>query len=1172
MLLNKPAWWDDLAARYGFANDLSVTIDSEDMLDTLYAHVRDAASLILSPEFLAGQSHILKASSSEQNQSNIIASLTNADDLMIGYGGSDFLSGRAGDDILHGGGGNDYFSPGAGNDLVIGGDETGTDTESDTVGYLTATSGIVVEAGAILPEEEEGTGDIVLAPGQDYYAYTYQDWVDPSVPKVYGFETGPGGDLIDVSALLASVGYTGSDPVADKYIRFGTVTGGIKIQFDPDGSSGGASPKELVRLYGITIADFSVADNLITTPVTVVTPHWKTDDFALVSNDGQGGHDVLYSIENILGSDYDDIIHGTERAGNVLLGGIGNDSLYGGGGNDILSGGPGADMLSGEAGDDTILLGLGGDTASGGAGADIFRFEGIFADDTVHITDFQTGAGGDKLDLSAVLTATGTDWSDAVANGVLSLVVQADGLHVLYDADGTAGEGVAQSLAILDGVTDGQFSVADNLATDAPEILLVSVLGQSNAAGLRVFGDDTESGLTRLHDGLAAATDYAQIVQLPMDEFGDVVSVAVGGSRVDGDTVYAQDAVWWYPDEGQPGEILIRAVEILGVQIAQQRAQGIVNPLIVWGQGESDAVLVGMWGTEAERDQAQQRYMDATASVFDYIKARLGDDIQFYIMETGGYSVGGAQLLGTSQTEINNVLTGLPYIREAQENLALTRDDVHLAANYTDLPMNYDVTGAADEWHYFPEQREIIGDRIADFIALDLGYDFVLDDPGNYPLRLLDDLDLQDSPGEVRTGNEKNNIVVGTLGNDILGGGAGGNDALYGGEGDDTYLLTSGIDTVIDHGGYDIIALNFSMAGFGGMLTTLAQGEDLRLVIDGGARDMILFGQLSGDSARFIEALQFTDGTISLTGAEHWLFAPIGGGAVYGDSLSEVIWGSAGDDNLRGYGGDDVLYGGAGIDELWGGDGNDIIHGGDGDDIKLRGDEGNDVLYGDDGDDDVRGGDGDDLLYGGSGADRIEGDDGNDLLYGEDGNDALRGRTGNDVLYGGAGDDDLRGQEGDDIIHGGDGNDTLHGGNDSTDTSAGNDVLYGDAGDDRFYAAGGDDILYGGAGADRMTGGTGADTFVFEAGVAFEGVDRIYDFSIAEGDHLDVSGLLDLYDPLTMAISDFVQITTSGTKSILKVDIDGTGAEHGLTQIATLDNVTGLEDEAALVASGRLVV
>lgn len=63
-----------------------------------------------------------------------------------------------------------------------------------------------------------------------------------------------------------------------------------------------------------------------------------------------------------------------------------------------------------------------------------------------------------------------------------------------------------------------------------------------------------------------------------------------------------------------------------------------------------------------------------------------------------------------------------------------------------------------------------------------------------------------------------------------------------------------------------------------------------------------------------------------------------------------------------------------------------------------------------------------------------------------------------------------------------------------------------------------------------------------------------------------------VYDPLISAITDFLQITTSGSNSIVKVDRDGTGTSYALSQISTIEGVTGLTDEQALLMNGNLIV
>jgi Ca2+-binding RTX toxin-like protein len=105
------------------------------------------------------------------------------------------------------------------------------------------------------------------------------------------------------------------------------------------------------------------------------------------ATDGFGGTDTLTSIENVVGSAYNDVISGNALAnylwgeagvdylygqdGNdVIYGGLGQDRLYGHDGNDTLNGGDDRDWIYGYA-DDDILNGDGGDDImNGGAGAD----------------------------------------------------------------------------------------------------------------------------------------------------------------------------------------------------------------------------------------------------------------------------------------------------------------------------------------------------------------------------------------------------------------------------------------------------------------------------------------------------------------------------------------------------------------------------------------------------------------------------------------------------------------------------------------------------------------------------------------------------------------------------------------------------------------------------------
>lgn len=98
---------------------------------------------------------------------------------------------------------------------------------------------------------------------------------------------------------------------------------------------------------------------------------------------GQQGDDTL------LGGTGSDLLGGG-KGRDRLEGGAGDDTLFGGRGNDILSGGAGRNELQGNRGADTILGGDEGDLLRGGKDSDSIR--GGAGDDTIH-----AGKGGDTL-------------------------------------------------------------------------------------------------------------------------------------------------------------------------------------------------------------------------------------------------------------------------------------------------------------------------------------------------------------------------------------------------------------------------------------------------------------------------------------------------------------------------------------------------------------------------------------------------------------------------------------------------------------------------------------------------------------------------------------------------------------------------------------------------------
>lgn len=132
---------------------------------------------------------------------------------------------------------------------------------------------------------------------------------------------------------------------------------------------------------------------------------------------GGAGNDTIlagYGADTVQGGTGDDLILGwgvlasptaareawarEADAGDALRGGAGQDTLRGGGGDDLLAGGDGDDLLAG---------GTGADTLTGGAGADVFAFGAldrrakapVYDTQGDVVTDFASGE--DRLDLSA---------------------------------------------------------------------------------------------------------------------------------------------------------------------------------------------------------------------------------------------------------------------------------------------------------------------------------------------------------------------------------------------------------------------------------------------------------------------------------------------------------------------------------------------------------------------------------------------------------------------------------------------------------------------------------------------------------------------------------------------------------------------------------------------------
>ncbi|MGC4095943.1 MAG: calcium-binding protein [Nitrospira sp.] len=151
------------------------------------------------------------------------------------------------------------------------------------------------------------------------------------------------------------------------------------------------------------------------------------------------GTDTLTSIENLIGTNFNDALAGngatnvlTGLSGNdIMAGAAGNDQLSGGDGNDLLNGGVGNDLLDGGAGTDTADYGtftIGGQAVSGATTGVTVNLNLTGAQNTV-------GAGTDTL--VSIENLTGSIFNDALAgNGVANVVTGREGNDILAGAAG----------------------------------------------------------------------------------------------------------------------------------------------------------------------------------------------------------------------------------------------------------------------------------------------------------------------------------------------------------------------------------------------------------------------------------------------------------------------------------------------------------------------------------------------------------------------------------------------------------------------------------------------------------------------------------------------------------------------------------------------------------------
>ncbi|EOF4706023.1 beta strand repeat-containing protein, partial [Klebsiella oxytoca] len=94
---------------------------------------------------------------------------------------------------------------------------------------------------------------------------------------------------------------------------------------------------------------------------------------------------------------------------------------------------------------------------------------------------------------------------------------------------------------------------------------------------------------------------------------------------------------------------------------------------------------------------------------------------------------------------------------------------------------------------------------------------------------------------------------------------------------------------------------------------------------------------------------------------------------------------------------------------------------------------------------------------------------------------------------------------------------------------------------------------------DTFTMGVGADTVVYnllaDDNTGGNGSDTWKDFSVAQGDHIDVSALLVGWDGNSSSLGNYVTLSYVGSNTVVSIDRDGGAGNHQSTTLITLEGV-----------------
>jgi Ca2+-binding RTX toxin-like protein len=990
---------------------------------------------------------------------NILTGSSQAN-VIVSFEGNDTLDGGAGADTLIGGAGNDiYIVDSAGDEVTEAADE-GTDTVRSSISYTLGANleNLTLTGAGNVSATGNAAGNIIVGnTGNNTLAgLGGADALDGDA----GTDTATyAASAAGVNVSLATGLGSGGDAEGDTLVNIENLTGsGQNDTLEGNGGNNG-----LAGGSGNDTVSYAHAAAAVTVNLAQTT----------AQNTVGAGTDTLTGFENLTGSAFNDTLTGNSVA-NILIGGLGNDTISAGGGSDRLDGGGGDDSLTGGTAADIFVYASGGgadivtDFSHGqGDRIDVTDVLGIFSLADIQSRATQQGANtvidfgnGDTLTLQnvtlAALVAGDFIFPNVIvgtpARDTLIGTSQADAIFGLGDNDRLQGLGGNDQL-------DGGAGFDRAIYADATGAITVNL-----AAG-SVFGAGVGVDTLTAVEGIVGS-DFA-------DTFNAVGFT--GSSEIPGVQVGLNEF------EGRGGDdVIIGSANVLGqrmTRVSYLSATDAVTVDIAAGTADGNATVghdtfsnvYSAWGS-AFNDTLRGSDNNA-AGTFELFEGRRGDD---FIDGRGGYdradytndttTTSGITVHLAAGTVTGDITVGTDTLRAIEAVRGTNFDDLFDATGFGDAgALNVGSFGTFNDFVGAGGNDTIIGNG-STRISYQLAAGAVTADLETSPIGTTNAVSVAGSATALGEGTDSftgvNSVQGSTFG-----------DTLLGSSFNNTLIGLAGDDYLDGRGGFDIAGYNNLATVTAGISVNLAAGT-----VTGDA-------SVGTDTLRSIEAIQGTG------------FADVYSAVGFGLAGAVNVGNNGTFNQFEGLGGDDVVTGNGNTRLIYANSTSGVT-------VNLAaGTATGDTSVGADTFTGVNSAIGSNFAdtynaTGFVGFNSFQGQGGNDTITGNGSTQLFFFNATSGVLVdlaaGTASGDASVGTDtftGVNIAFGSNFNDTLLG-------SSGNDFLNG--------GNSGNDTLDGRGGNDNLTGGTGADIFVYAVG---GGADFITDFSHAQGDRIDVTGV-----------------------------------------------------------------